>query len=79
MASRKQLAAINFQPGQRRRCVFPGPAETRTPTPIFGASLDRPHSAGSVSKLLLGARKRLAHGPAGIIGTSRNRNMLHPS
>ena len=60
MASRKQLAAINFPPGERRRFVFPGPAETRTPTPILGASLDRPHSAGGVSELLLGARKRLA-------------------
>ena len=29
MASRKQLAAINFPPGERRRFVFPGPAETR--------------------------------------------------
>ena len=59
MASRKQLAAINFPPGERRRFVFPGPAET-PPTPILGASLDRPHSAGGVSELLLGARKRLA-------------------
>ncbi len=60
MNSRKQLAAINFPSGERRRFVFPGPAETPTPTPGFGTSLDRPHSAGSVCRLLLGARKRLA-------------------
>ncbi len=60
MASRKQLAAINFPPGERRRFVFPGPAETARRHRSSGASLDRPHSAGSVSELLLGARKRLA-------------------
>jgi hypothetical protein len=60
MASRKQLAAIKPPPGERCRFVFPSWAETRTPTPIFGASLDRPHAGGSVSKLFLGARKRLA-------------------
>ena len=60
MASRKQLAAINPAPGERRRFVCPGPAETRTPTPIFGTSLDRPHSAGSVCRLFLWAQKRLA-------------------
>jgi hypothetical protein len=53
MVSRKQLAAIKPPPGERRRFAFPSPAEIRTPTPIFDASLERPHSAGSVSKLLL--------------------------
>ena len=34
MASRKQLAAINFPPGERRRFVFPGPAETHADTDL---------------------------------------------
>ncbi len=43
MASRKELAANNFPPGERRRFVGPVPADTRTPPLVFGASLDRPH------------------------------------
>ena len=75
MASRKQLAAINFPPGERRRFVFPGPAETRTPTPIFGRisgppalSWERLQAASRGSKTV-GIMQDAA--PARIIGTKQ--------
>jgi len=76
MASRKQPAAINFQPGQRRRFVFPARPRPHADTnlrPVSGP----PAFSWSVSKLLLGARKRLAsRAPAGVISTNRSAKFL---
>ena len=75
MASRKQLAAINFPPGERRRFVFPGPAETRTRHRLGrisgppALSWERLQAASRGSKTV-GTMQDAA--PARIIGTNRN-------